>query len=136
MKRIIDGRTYNTDTAARVTVGEHPHSFAGWELYQNRHGAFFVIVTDHDGETQTIKPLSDAEAQNWLEKYANHLVETYFGTFPEVGAAERRLTIRIPENLASRMEIAAKGRQLSLNSYAMRCFEQCAQADGQQPVQT
>ena len=93
-------------------------------------------MTDDDGETQTINPLTDAEAQNWLEKYANHLVETYFGAFPEFGAAERRLTIRIPENLAARMESAAQAKNLSLNSYAMRCFEQCAQADGRPPAQT
>ena len=134
MKRIIDGKTYNTDTATRVIDWVHPHDDVAWVVYQNRHGAFFVVESVH--YDTTIRPLSDAEAQNWLERHANHLVETYFGNFPELGAAERRLTIRIPENLAARIEIAAKGRQLSLNSYAMRCFEQCAQADGQLPVQT
>jgi predicted HicB family RNase H-like nuclease len=66
-----------------------------------------------------------------LEKYANHLVEQYFGAMPEVGAAERRLTIRIPTNLADRVEKAAEAKGLSLNSYVMRCFERCATQDGQ-----
>jgi predicted HicB family RNase H-like nuclease len=78
---------------------------------------------------------ADTEAQQFLEKHANHLVESVFGTFPEAGAAERRLTIRIPGNLADRVEAAAQAKNLSLNSYAMRCFEQCVTADGQLPVQ-
>ena len=76
-------------------------------------------------------PLTDTEAQTRLEASANHLVEQYFGPMPEGGAAERRLTIRVPGNLADRVEAAAKGKGLSLNSYAMRCFERCAAADGQ-----
>ena len=50
---------------------------------------------------------------------------------PEGGAAKRRPTIRIPGNLADRIESLAKEQGLSLNSYAMHCFEQCAAADGQ-----
>ncbi|MGH7089901.1 MAG: toxin-antitoxin system HicB family antitoxin [Stellaceae bacterium] len=134
MKRIIGGKTYNTDTAALVASVSNQYSEAGSDLYQTRHGAFFKVVTDHSGEEQTLLPMTDSEAQIFLEKFANHLLEQYFGPFPEAGAAERRLTIRIPGNLADRLEAAAKARGLSLNSYAMRCFELCATADGQRPV--
>ena len=103
-------------------------SMAWWALYQTRHGAFFKVLVDHDGETTTWTPLSDAEAQTLLEERANHLVEKYFGPMPEGGAAERRLTIRIPGNLADRIETAAKEKNLSLNNVAMRCFEQYANA--------
>jgi hypothetical protein len=88
-------------------------------LYQTRHGAFFMVVTDHDGEDMWIKPHSDADARALPEKHANHLMEEVFGPFPEAGAAERRLTIRVPGNLADRLEAAAKAKGLSLNSYAM-----------------
>jgi hypothetical protein len=132
MKRIIDGITYNTETATRVAMGgpSDPSDLAWWEMYQTRHGAFFKVITDHDGEDMRIKPMDDNAAQAFLEKYANDVVETVFGPFPEAGAAERRLTIRIPANLATRMEAAAQAKNLSLNSYAMRCFEQCAAGDG------
>lgn len=124
MKRIINGQTYNTDTATEVFIENAAEpSMAWWALYQTRHGAFFKVLVDHNGETTTFTPLSDAEAQAVLEKRANHLVEQYFGPMPEGGAAERRLTIRIPGNLADRLEMAAKAKRLSLNSYAMRCFE-------------
>jgi predicted HicB family RNase H-like nuclease len=132
MKRIIDGKTYNTQTATEVVGGNSEHSCGWWGMYQTRHGAFFKVIVDHDGETVLeYRPLADDEAQAVLEKHANHLVEQYFGTMPEGGAAERRLTIRLPGNLADRMETAAKAKNLSLNSYAMRCFERCAAEDGQ-----
>ena len=66
-----------------------------------------------------------------LQKLTPDLVDAVFGPFPEAGAAERRLTIRIPANLADRMEAAARAKKLSLDSYAMRCFGSCAATDGQ-----
>jgi hypothetical protein len=127
MKRIIDGKSYNTDTATCIAQVVRDHD--DFEcLYQTRHGAFFRYGCDETGHG--ILPATDAEAQAFLEKHANHLVEQYFGPMPEAGAAERRLTIRIPGNLADRVESAARARGLSLNSYAMRCFEQQVAADG------
>ncbi|CAJ3093702.1 Uncharacterised protein [Burkholderia pseudomallei] len=138
MKRIINGRTYNIATATRV-FEDGPYdnmSMAWWGLYQTRHGEFFKVIVDHDGETVLeFRPVTDIEAQTILEKHANHLVEQYFGEMPEGGAAERRLTIRIPGNLADRLESLAKAQSMSLNTYAMRCFERCAAADGQPAVQ-
>jgi predicted HicB family RNase H-like nuclease len=65
-----------------------------------------------------------------VQRRASHLVDRYFGPFPEAGAAERRLTIRVPGNLADRVEAAASTKGLSLNAYAMRCFEHCVAKDG------
>ncbi|MGC5887702.1 hypothetical protein [Ralstonia pseudosolanacearum] len=138
MKRIIAGKTYNIATATRVFEDgpDDGSSMAWWGLYQTRHGAFFKVRVNHDGEeVLEFRPVPDNEAQALLEKHANHLVEQYFGEMPEGGAAERRLTIRIPGNLADRIESLAKAQRMSLNSYAMRCFERCAAADGQPAVQ-
>ena len=138
MKRIIDGKSYNIHTATRVTGGEAGEPSMGWwGLYQTRHGAFFQVIVDHDGESTKFTPLEDVEAQAVLEKHANHLVEQYFGTMPEYGAAERRLTIRVPGNLADRIETTAKEKGFSLNSLAMRCFEQYADAaDAAKSIET
>jgi predicted DNA binding CopG/RHH family protein len=129
VKRIIGGKSYNTDTATEVfSESASEPSMGWWALYQTRHGAFFKLVVDHDGETMSLTPLSDADAQALLEKRANHLLEQYFGPFPEDVATERRLTIRVPGNLADRIETTAKAKGLSLNTVAMRCFEQYADA--------
>lgn len=138
MKRIINGKTYNIATATRVFEDGPADnmSMAWWGLYQTRYGEFFKVVVDHDGETVLeFRPVTDTEAQAIVEKHANHLVEQYFGEMPEGGAAERRLTIRIPGNLADRLESLARAQSMSLNTYAMRCFERCAAADGQPVVQ-
>ena len=127
MKRRIYGQTYNTETAIEIFSESAPEpSKAWWALYQNRRAVFFKIIVDHDGETTTLTPLSDADARALLEKGANHLVERYF----RGPAAERHLTIRMPVNLAEHMEIAATAKGLSLNSYAVRCFEDCLARDG------
>jgi hypothetical protein len=121
MKRIIEGVTYDTDTATEVCGGSNqPCSDAWWAMYQTRHGAFFKVTCDHDGETLTFAPLSDAQAQELLERHANHLVEQYFGPFPEYGSAEKRLTLRMPISLARRVEATAAARGQTANQYMMR----------------
>jgi predicted HicB family RNase H-like nuclease len=135
LKRIIKGKTYNTETATVVfeCFNDHP-SMAGVVLYQTRHGEFFKLSVEHDGEEDSFGPLTDAEAQAFLEKIrttkATEALEQYFGPFPEGGAAETRWTIRIPGNLAARVEAAAKASGMSINTYAMRCFERSVATDG------
>ena len=73
---------------------------------------------------------TDEEAMALLQKADPEQVDAVFGPFPEAGTTERRLTVRVPANLADRMEAAARAKGLSLNSYAMRCFESCAARDG------
>jgi hypothetical protein len=137
MKRIIKGRTYDTDTAVEVCAVQNPEISAGWwAMYQNRHGAFFEVRCDHDGETHTFAPLSDRKARSILEKRAPHLVGEYFGPFPEYGSAERRLTVRMPVGLARQIEATATARGQPVNRYVtrslawavqhMRTMDQCA----------
>jgi len=71
-------------------------------------GSAPTVTTDDDGETQSIKKYEDDGAQAFLEEHANHLLEPVFGPFPEAGAAERRLTVRVPGNLADRLEACSK----------------------------
>lgn len=77
MKRIINGKTYNVQTATTVFEGGPAiidpagHSSAYWGLYQTRHGEFFKIRMNHDGEEiLEFGPVTDAEAQTLLEKHA------------------------------------------------------------------
>jgi predicted DNA binding CopG/RHH family protein len=134
MKRIIDGITYNTDTATEVFSFENAYSGAWFGVYQTRHGAFFSVKCEHDGETHTFTPLSDEEARKLLERHANHLVEQYFGPCPEYGSAERRLTVRIPMGLARRVETAAETQKLDMNKYIQRTLEKAVASDGQRPA--
>lgn len=136
MKRIIKGKTYNTATATEIFHTEHPASGAWFGLYQTRHGAFFKVKVDHGGENiLEFDPVGDEEAQKILEQNGQGaLIEKYFGPMPEGGAAERRFTMRIPENLAQRVESAAKVKGQSFNNYAMRALERAVRDDGLYPA--
>jgi len=73
---------------------------------------------------------TDQQAQKWLEDNANDLVGKYFGKMPEGGAAERRITLRMPNNLAERIEEIAKAKEVSMNRYIVQCLDRCAAQDG------
>jgi hypothetical protein len=130
--RIIDGVKYDTETATEVVGGDNfEWSNAWWGLFQTRHGAFFEVLCDHDGETHKFTPLTDDEARARLEKHGNHLVAEYFGPVPEHGSAEKRLTVRLPISLACRVEAAAAKQQIHVNGFIMRALERAVNADGQ-----
>jgi len=135
-KRIIDGKTYNTETATRVagwTDDEHDPWVEGRHLYQNRHGAFFLYsfreAPDPEQEFDTIEPYTPDQAREWLEKnwsWNPDLIESLFGTMPDAGSGEVKYTLRLPESLRDRLAIRAKANQQSLNAWMVRCLEACA----------
>lgn len=133
-KRIIDGKTYNTETATQI---------AGWDqdedqftygdyLFQSRYGAFFQY-TFLDGASEDdherITPLTPEEARKWLEKKVGwdpDLIENLFGEMPEAGSGEVKFTLRMPESLRSRLADKAAAKNQSLNAWIVRCLETCA----------
>lgn len=140
-KRIIDGKTYNTETSTMIAGywdEEHPPVTFGNFLYQSRHGAFFRYE-EQDGygedDYQRITPLAPAEAQAWLEKYQSYdpeLIERLFGEMPEAGSGEVKFTLRMPESLRTRLAAKAEANKQSLNAWIVRCLEGCA-GDGDKP---
>jgi hypothetical protein len=140
MRRIIEGTAYDTETSEKIKYSpEDEFEEAATTLYRTRHGAFFFHhrylqpgwPDPHDfTEVETLVPCEDNVAQKWLEERANELVEQYFGQMPEGGSAERRLTLRMPNNLAKRLEEIAKSKELPLSRYINRCLERCAAEDG------
>jgi hypothetical protein len=138
-KRIIDGRTYNTETATKIadsTRDEGAYEITE-SLYQNRFGAFFLYSSllgsdGHDGET--IVPRSPEEARAWLEERpdgADH-IEALFDELPEAGSGETKFTLRIPDSLRDRLSALAKKNSQSLNAWIVRCLERCAAAPEQE----
>lgn len=96
MRKIINGRSYDTDTATMVARGDHGHelSMAWWALYRTKQGAFFEVVADHDGSLQDFKPLTDQEAYAFMERHANHPIEQFFGPMPEASKTELQYSRR------------------------------------------
>lgn len=133
MKRIIDGKTYNTETATKIAhqffeEGSAEEAYSWNWLYQTRHGAYFLYYGDERWDDyQDIKPLSPAEAQAWMEKHASvELIEQHFGEMPEAGDAESRFTLRMPDSLKQRIDSAAKINNQSTNAWIVRALEKAA----------
>lgn len=100
MKKIIHGRMYNTETAqviAEYSNGIRYNDFRWIEetLYRKHNGEFYLYgeggpMTKYAKQVDTnswcggeaITPLSDAEAREWMEQYAD--VDTYIRFFGEV----------------------------------------------------
>ncbi len=133
-KRIIDGKTYNTETATQLAgrdEDEGQYTYGDY-LFQTRHGAFFrytyldgAAEDDYEG----ITPLSPDEARKWLEEKVSwnpDLIETLFGEMPEAGSGEAKFTLRMPESLRARLAERADANKQSLNAWMVRCLENCA----------
>ncbi|MHC2086616.1 toxin-antitoxin system HicB family antitoxin [Methylobacterium sp. CM6244] len=137
-KRIIDGKTYNTETATLIEGRDEVDNawIQGNYLYQTRFGAFFNYrylsgADEHDHET--IEPFTPDQANAWLEKnysYQPELIEKLFGEMPEAGSGEVKYTLRMPESLRNKLSDKASTNKQSLNAWIIRCLERCA-TDGE-----
>ena len=135
-KRIIEGKTYNTQTATQLAGREEDAGNAPWEagkyLFQTRFGAFFVF-SYYEGfgedDWEKIEPLTPEQAREWLEKnhaYDVDLIERLFGEMPEAGSGEVKFSLRMPESLRDLIAPLAKANNQSLNAWIVRCIEYCA----------
>jgi hypothetical protein len=133
-KRIIDGKTYNTETATlHAGIENYQGTFSyGAILYQTRFGAFFLYRYNGNQDEdayEIIEPYTPEQAREWLEKNASYqpeLIERLFGEMPEGGSGEVRYTLRMPESLRDRLAAHSKANNQSLNAWIIRCLERCA----------
>ena len=100
MKRVINGKRYDTDTATRIAEYSYlyPSDFRYIDeaLYIKRTGEYFLAGkggamskyskpcgdNSYSGGSD-IFPLSDAMAREWVETHANDQYEEIFGPAPE-----------------------------------------------------
>ena len=144
MKRIIDGATYNTDTATRVAEGTYEDEQRGvtseTSLYQNKAGVFFSVeeieTTYYDRnreeertrETTEWEVVGDAsKATAYCERLGLNILRD-FTDFPpeaEVGETTAPIYMRAPPSLKAALEAKAAQENVSLNVLMLRCAEQC-----------
>lgn len=151
MKRIIDGVTYNTDTAM-VVARSTWHEDAGYgvvesdnehTLYRTRGGAFFVVERKEfhkkkndewiPVEEVEFVPMTQDQAQTWTLTGTVEMIDgTVFGEPPEAEAevgTSATIYLRIPAPLKSRIEAKAASEGQSVNAWLMRCAERDLQSD-------
>lgn len=148
MKRIINGVTYNIETAA-VVAHYRWDDAAGQQsiehkatLYQTRGGAFFLVdewedarkdprtgewvsKTKTEFEALTREEVDELVANtDGLEIVDNSVLEDP----PEATAEtspEATIYARVPVALKRRLDEAARAEGQSINAYVTRCLERC-----------
>lgn len=133
MKKIIDGKLYNTATAREVGLYASRDGFAHWceRLYCKKTGEYFLHgegdavikyrqnLSDNSWTGgETIAPMTYAEAKAWTE---GHLTaeeyEAEFGPVPEGDGDEKTaLTLYVSQATAERLRRAARESAQTLSA--------------------
>ena len=129
MRKIIDGRTYNTETAKELgnwynTPDESDFTRCEETLYRTTKGAYFLhgeggpmspyarsIGQNSWTGSAEIVPLTEAEAREWAEQHLD--AEEYEAAFGETEEAGSDLVTRERVNLTLANETIALLRRLS-----------------------
>ena len=145
MKKIINGKRYDTDTAEFIGYKQYlyPGQLEYWreELYRKRNGEFFLYGIGGPASkygvwegssasgASTIKPLSIKEAQEWTEKHLS--ADRYEEIFSKVEEGLVQIALRIPPELKeaadkldyTQAEIFAEGVKAILSKPVFRILE-------------
>ena len=96
MEKIINGKTYNTDTANKVGVYQYSHesdfTYVYEALYRTKKGQWFIyyeggamskyakpVGNNNVGGDRGIRLLDEAEVKEWMEQHADaETYQTYF----------------------------------------------------------
>jgi hypothetical protein len=156
IKQVIDGKTYNTETARCLATVElmgyrtdqrgrfttnTPKKVGTTSLYENRGGAYF-LVRDYDPDVSPepdlvgqfrihdrgVIPLKPEEALGWAESKALDLDEMFGKTGDQTGA----ILLRVPQTLKLAIEKSAAVAGVSTNTWLMRCAERAIASEREQ----
>lgn len=89
MKKIIDGKMYNTETAKLISsncpISDRGNfNYYNSEMYKKKTGEYFLFKefwVIGEGFRQIIEPMSQTETKYWLEIFAD--VDEYIAEFGE-----------------------------------------------------
>ena len=136
MKKIINGKLYDTDTAKRLgeyMCGTDYSDFSSWEetLYQKRTGEYFLhgeggpmsryaqaLGNSEWGWGEKIIPISAESARKWAEKRLDSDVyAALFPVIPDEDDGEREaLHMMLPANLVAKLRARAAESGVSLTA--------------------
>lgn len=115
MKKIINGKVYNTDTVKQIGY-DNDNPTGNWEetLYQKKTGEFFVHHWDA-WNGNSIEPISFKDAQKWLEKHGTaEQYEAVFGE-PDEDEEDVLLGVRVSAAAAAKLKNVSAQTGISQN---------------------
>ena len=138
MKKIINGKLYNTSTARRLGMAEGGEGFSHWSevLYQKRTGEFFLYgeggamtkyakaLSDNSWSGgEKIIPLTFETARQWAEEHLS--ADAYAREFgvPEEGEDVVALNIQIDAALMAKLRARAAEDGASLTATVAALLE-------------
>ena len=140
MKKIINGKVYDTETARDLGSDSYSNErdFHYWSerLYQKRTGEFFLygeggplsryaVSTGNNSWSggEKIIPLTAAKAREWAEEHLDaDDYEEIFG-IPDEDAEPVLLSLQIPADLDARIRQAAADAGQSLTAYIVQALK-------------
>lgn len=143
MKKIINGKKYDTDTAKEVGShwnGTDPRDFSWYQetLYEKRTGEFFLYgeggpmtryavscgQNEWSGSARII-PLDHEAARKWAEKHLSaDEYESFFGTVEE-DETKRIVTYSLPVSTVEKIKRAASSQGISLSEAVAAAIDKC-----------
>jgi len=151
VKRIINGKTFNSETATVIFHLEKQEKGASRSkeidgyldsetLYRTRKGNFFLMVTETKtnfdkegfplgtGSVKRLKPLTPEGALDWLRSHdvSEEQIRQQFGDHLKDMTEESTVYLRVPQSLKLRLEACANNNRQSLNTWVMRCLERAS----------
>ena len=113
MKKIINGKVYDTSTAKEIGYyNDQPTGNMSEYLYRKKTGEFFVKRWDAwNGDS--IQPISYEDAQSWLEEHGS--AEQYAAVFgePDEDSEDVTLGIRVSAAAAAKLKREAAAERIT-----------------------
>lgn len=64
MKKIINGKMYDTETARKIATSDEG------VLYEKKTGEYFLNITNETINLNILHPITKGQAQKWVDEYA------------------------------------------------------------------
>lgn len=116
MKKNINGKAYNTETARKC--GSYTQDSTIERLYIKKTGEFFVVLNAYD--TEQIIPVSYAEAETWAKRHMTS--EKYNEIFGKI-ADKSAISIKISRSAYQKAKRKAHESGTSVSKYLEELIE-------------
>lgn len=135
MKKVINGHSYDTNTAKQLGYHDADCSctdFAWYEetLYRTKAGYFFLHGSGNAASkyskscgqnewcgSEAIVPISEQEAKSWAEKHLDG--DAYEGIFGAVDSGTTGVLVNIPDPLLSRVDAACSEQNVTRTGFIL-----------------